>query len=344
MEKLIILNILLFLCIIILASLLIYTSKSGFLGLTLKIFCKTDNKTDYFVLLIIFFSLIMAVVHLLLAFMNYFINDLPVDFLFSNVSDQDPVRWWPSGTPQTWGIMGAAAAVYKTFPGSNRAKITAALATFGVTIPTVVLFHAVENPNGFNRLMYSMVEYKKTGSWPATLPDQISDATLLTNPNMKKAIEDAVKKIQETSSSNPSSSSSFLPSDNLFDSFLKYILDIFRPVPVEGYLDDLLGQQLFIYILLLIIVISLIIFLILFTFINIMLHNKEFILKRFNNKYILFYLKYQQVLAKISLFVLPIIMMLGLIELFVGLHFLITHPIPFEELPIDLHTFFKKPS
>ena len=34
--------------------------------------------------------------------------------------------------------------------------------------------------------------------------------------------------------------------------------------------------------------------------------------------------------------------MFGLIEIVVGLHFLITHPIPWEELPIDLHTYIKK--
>jgi len=31
--------------------------------------------------------------------------------------------------------------------------------------------------------------------------------------------------------------------------------------------------------------------------------------------------------------------MFGLIELMVGLYFIITHPIPFEKLDIDLHIF-----
>ena len=73
-----------------------------------------------------------------------------------------------------------------------------------------------------------------------------------------------------------------------------------------------------------------------------MLHNKNFIINKFNNKFIKFYINYQQLLAKISLFILPIIIMFGLIEIVVGLHFLITHPIPWEELPIDLHTYIKK--
>ena len=67
----------------------------------------------------------------------------------------------------------------------------------------------------------------------------------------------------------------------------------------------------------------------------------KFINKRaiINNKFITLYLKYQIFLAKVSLFLLPLLIMLGLIELFVGLYFIITHPIPYEVLPIDLHTY-----
>ena len=73
-----------------------------------------------------------------------------------------------------------------------------------------------------------------------------------------------------------------------------------------------------------------------------MLGKKEFILKKFNNKFIHFYIKYQLILAKFSTIILPILIMLGLIELFVGLLYIILHPIPFENLPIDLHTFLDK--
>jgi hypothetical protein len=127
-----------------------------------------------------------------------------------------------------------------------------------------------------------------------------------------------------------------------FDTLSGYVLNLFRPVPVEGYLDDLIGQQLFLHFLLIIIVIGLILLLSVYIFIQIMVNNKEFILKRFNNRFILFYLKYQLILSKISLFVLPLLIMFGLIELFVILHYIITHPIPFEKLPIDLHTYINK--
>ena len=73
-----------------------------------------------------------------------------------------------------------------------------------------------------------------------------------------------------------------------------------------------------------------------------MYHNKDFILKRSNNRFVLLYVKYQLFLSKLSLFFLPLLLMFGLIELFVGLYFLITHPIPYECLPVDLHTYLKK--
>ena len=68
---------------------------------------------------------------------------------------QDPVRWWPSGVPQTWTIIGSSLAVYRFLPGSPRVRAIAALGTLSVTIPSVVLINAIENPNGFNRLMFS---------------------------------------------------------------------------------------------------------------------------------------------------------------------------------------------
>ena len=39
-------------------------------------------------------------------------------------------------------------------------------------------FHAVDNPNGFNRLMFSMSEYKRTGVWPSNVPNQVADRHL----------------------------------------------------------------------------------------------------------------------------------------------------------------------
>ena len=90
------------------------------------------------------------------------------------------------------------------------------------------------------------------------------------------------------------------------------------------------------------IVFSLIILFILYLLIQVFLSNKEFVLKKFNNRFIIFYIKYQVFLGKFSSIILPLFILLGLIELFVGLFYIITHPIPFENLPLDLLIFLGK--
>ena len=89
------------------------------------------------------------------------------------VGSQDPVRWWPSGTTQSWACLGAAVALYKTVPGSPRVKTAAALSSLGITIPMTVLSQAIENPNGFNKFMYCAIEYKRTGRWPLLPQDRV---------------------------------------------------------------------------------------------------------------------------------------------------------------------------
>jgi hypothetical protein len=221
------------------------------------------------------------------------------------------------------------------------------------SIPSAVWFHAVENPNGFNQVMYYLVSYRETGKWPTSYPNKINQDELLNKANNQNLLES-----QEKFEVSKRSSSSYISDDNnnsfidyishFFDKFLpynlyQYILDFFRPVLVKGYLDDLIGQQMFISILLFIVVLSLVILFTLYLFIQVLLHNKEFILKRFNNnnKLIRFYIKYQLFLVKITSIVFPILIMFGLIELLVGTYYIITHPIPYDKLPIDLHIFIK---
>ena len=83
---------------------------------------------------------------------------------------------------------------------------------------------------------------------------------------------------------------------------------------------------------------------ILLLFIQTLALNKDFILNKFENSHYLikFYIKYQILLGKISIITLPLLILFGLLELAYGLHYLITHPIPFDELPVDLHTYIKK--
>nr|YP_009652974.1 hypothetical protein [Taiwanofungus camphoratus]QCG70012.1 hypothetical protein [Taiwanofungus camphoratus]UKQ56099.1 hypothetical protein [Taiwanofungus camphoratus]WRO45213.1 hypothetical protein [Taiwanofungus sp. YW-2023a] len=340
-ETLFILNIFLYISILIFSLLLIQNSNSGVLGFRAKIFCQTNSIIEKIALLFIVFSIIIFFINLLFLITEYL--NLKPSYLYVNdhKDTQDPVSWWPYGVPQSWGIIGSALAVYRLVPGSPRIKAIAALTTLGVIIPITVWFHAVENPIGFNRLIFSWMEYNRTSRRPGNVPTVVQDNEL--NPIIDKLTEQASTSHQNISSSN-SISKSLVSDGNLFPDFsinslINFFLKLFKPREVYGYLDDLMGLQLFIYILLLVIVISLIMLLSIYMLINIMLHNKDFIIKRFNNKFIIFYINYQNILGKISIFILPSIMMFGLIELVVGLHYLITHPLPLEELPIDLHTY-----
>jgi len=82
-----------------------------------------------------------------------------------------------------------------------------------------------------------------------------------------------------------------------------YLFSVFRAVPVKGRLDDLLSQQMFIYYSLLLKLFGITLLFIIYVLNNIFLHNKYLILRRFNHKLIRFYIQYQVLLAKFSLFV-----------------------------------------
>ena len=127
-----------------------------------------------FILFYLFLCFILSIIDIIY-YNNINIISLMVEN--SNITAppiSDPVRWWPSGTAQSWGIIGAALAAYRTMPGDSKKKAIAAFATVGVTVPMAVFSMAVENPNGFNRLMYSWIEYKRTGSWPGNIPNEVS--------------------------------------------------------------------------------------------------------------------------------------------------------------------------
>jgi hypothetical protein len=182
------------------------------------------------------------------------------------------------------------------------------------------------------------------GNNPTNLPREINQDKLMETALQKHAEESQVK--YNSIINSDSTNSSFWPDNNLFEkltpeNLINYFLNSFKSSSVEGYLDDLLGLHLFIHILLLIIVTGLIILFSIYLIIQNVFKNKEFILKRFKNKYIILFIKYQILLSKISQIILPLLLMFGLIELFVGLFYLISHPIPYEKLPIDLHIYIK---
>ena len=270
-----------------------------------------------------------------------------------NPSDvhSDPVRCWPSGVPQSISVIGTGLAVFtalsKVSNCTPRMRVLSALGAAGVTSTQIVYHSAIENSVGFNRFMFGWTIYKETGVWPSI--DEISRRT--SNSNTEEWSQTAIKNADSNIVNNTveevknilDKSSKFLPDnyDELVNKFLDTIFSsvtsILKPVEVQGYFDDLIGQQIIIHIILFVLVIS-IIFLYLFLIINItLILNKDRILNKFNNKYIKYYIKYQTFLAKLSLIYVPILMLSGLLVLTHGLYFLITHQIPYESLNMDLH-------
>lgn len=277
-------------------------------------------------------------------------------------SVQDPVRYWPSGSVT---VPSAFLTAYRMTPGSHRQKLVAATSTLGVTVPLALYNQAIENPNGFNMLAHSFSEFRRTGQWPNLTQPSATNPTNPTqntnpyqntnqNPNLNPNLQN--NHVNNNVSPNDNNSNNFWGDNN--DSYINYInnhindiinnylinpfLTLIKPVEVTGHLDDLIGQQLFILILMLIVVISLFILMFIYFTINILLHNKERILSITNNKFLKFYIKYQLLLGKLSLVVFPCLIFTGLFVLFSGLYFIITHQIPFDELGIDFHTFITR--
>lgn len=288
-------------------------------------------------------GVLMFISNLFLMFNNYFISLDNLGIGYSSVVDtinsMDLVRYWPFSSSLIWGVIATAFAVYIFTPGSTRVRAGVALASMIVSIPIIVFTQAVEQPIRFNRLMFSWVHFKNTGVWPGFIDPSLEtiDTAMVQS---KIEIESKLDSVQNSSTFLPLDFNELL-SNFSFDNLFLNIIGVFRPVNVEGHLDDLVGQQLFIHFLLISVVCGLIILFTIYFFIQTMYNNREFITKRFDNRFIRLYIKYQLFLSKVSLFVLPAFIFLGLIELFVGLYFLITHPIPFELLPVDLHTYLK---
>ena len=342
--QLIYLKYLLFIVTIILSIGISFLGKSGYLGVRLQTFFNYKSLGELFLVVVMVSSILMLFINSIIIIYSYFyiVNNINVcvsSGIDERVNAPDPVRFWPSGTAQTWGILGTAAAVYRGMNGSNKVKVAAALSSLGITIPLNVYLHAVENPNGFNRLMYSWAHYKEHGVWPASFSSEAVDRGVANLMSQYEAeTQEQVSNISNSSKFLPDSYNEILSQFSPENLFLNFI-GLFKPVGVEGHLDDLIGQQLLIHFLLIIVVTSLIILFIFYFVVQTMFNNKEFILAKFNNRFIKLYIKYQIFLAKISLIILPLLIMLGLVELFVGLYFIITHPIPFEVLDIDLHTY-----
>nr|YP_010697876.1 hypothetical protein P1Q19_mgp22 [Fuscoporia viticola]WCF76837.1 hypothetical protein [Fuscoporia viticola] len=280
----------------------------------------------------------------------------------NNNVPMDPVRWWPSGVPQSMAVVGTMVGTFiaLTKLGINpRFRFLGALGAGGVSTTQVIYNSAIENSVGFNRFMYSITEYKKTGQWP-NIDQMNSYSEEAVNNNITKALEQAdqakiksmveeITKLMNEKGGGGSSSSNFVSNSNngnsnLVSNFMDSILDrfssFFTPSPVSGYLDDLIGQQIVLQFVILLASVSLLLLVIAYIINNLLLLNKDFITKHLGkNKLIVFYLKYQVISIKISLFVLPLFIFLGLITLIQSSYYMITHPIPYEILDVNLHVY-----
>nr|YP_009344392.1 hypothetical protein [Pleurotus eryngii]APT42207.1 hypothetical protein [Pleurotus eryngii] len=325
---------LLFTIILVLALLINYAANNKLLGLKLHHFCKSDTLTDKVVTFILILSVLLFFTDFVRIMLDYFFAAGP-KFAFVNGENnniqpiaQDPVRVFPTPLPQVWGTVGTAAAVHRTFTGNPRIKALAALGSLGVSIPITIYSMAIENPNGLTTVLRAISYFKANKKWPAE-----------TNGSIFVTSEERSKQLSNVSN--------FIDS-NIFDSFslemimekyIQLVFTVFKPASFEGYLDDLLGQQLLIHLLLLMSILGVLIFFSLFTFLLIFNGKKEYLLSKFNNKYLQFYIKYQYLLLKFSLIWMPIVIFIGLVQILVMTIFLITHTIPIDAFPVDPHMY-----
>ena len=318
----------------------------------------TKNNIIKFFLSFFIISMLFDIIYFDIVNIDYIRNSIENSYLYvipeghSCDKDVDPVRYWPSGVPQSWSIVGTGLATYTALSRLNncspRMRVLGALGSIGVSISTVFYQSAIENPVGFNRFMYGLSIYNKKSSWPSLeeIKQNVSDKDLdnFVKNNIAKAdtsvVNQTVSEVKSKIDTNkilPDNSTEFL--DKLLDRLFDTIISILKPVNVEGYLDDLIGQRILIHIILFILVISLILLFLFYLFNNIIVLNRDKILSKFNNKYILYFIKYQLLLAKFSTIYAPILIIIGLLVLSHGLYFLIVNQIPYEYLDIDLHTY-----
>lgn len=384
---------------LMISSLLLYLifSNLRIINSTLKqLFNDTKSNIKSIIILLILLYIILSLLILLrdmIYNISVILHNSPMDLISfmsnppvpnkgsfvdpNNVAD--PVRWWPSGVPQTWTILGSALAIYRFLPAPPRFRAIIALGSMGISIPSMVYFNGIENPNGFNRLMYSFDHRLRTGVWPNpnNVPNEVTNVdidNLILNrwlQEMQRS-NNFPKDINTNFPNNPggpgsnggsgfnggsggSGSSSGISnnfvgdnipsindlSNTIADKLVEICANIFNPVLVEGYLDDLIGQHLLFQILLYIVAISILLLFIVFLFLFFILQHKEYVINKFQNKYIKMYIKYQFILAKISYYIIPILILFGLIEMIVILHYTLSHPIPYHILPINLHTYIK---
>lgn len=209
--------------------------------------------------------------------------------------------------------------------------------------------------------MWGLSEYKITNQWPSVdlayqqnyVEGQLKEfaaSQIKTLSSAEQLSIEAAAKMAASSSTTTTTTintNSFLPSsDGVSDFIIKFYENLFRevmqflqPALVQGHLDDLIGQRMFIEFILFMSCLFVGILFIVFIFSLIFVFNKDRIINLFKNKFIIWFLKYEAFISKITLFIIPIFIFMGLFTIGNGLYWLLTHPIPYESLGVDLHQF-----
>lgn len=324
---------------------------------------KPSSLLDFFIRLrlrSIFICLIFIDLILFYSFnlscLEYFINSVYSYALPNgNPTEEsvDPTSYWSTGVPQFWTIIGTGLATFKALGYlrgcSPRLRVLGALGLMGISTTTILYHTAIENQPVFARFMYALSEVTNGRSWPSAerMTGAILQETIKTTTDSMEQLADKsvvnstvseVSKVIESGSQFISDGSDVII-QKLLNAFFNLTFSIISPVKVEAYLDDMIGQQIILHIILFILAIS-ILFLFLFYIMNLLiLSYRDQILGKLNNKFIVFIIKFELGLAKIATIYAPILIIIGLFVLIHGLYFLISHQIPYESLGIDLHTF-----
>ena len=211
----------------------------------------------------------------------------------------DFAKTWPSGVPQSGAIISTGFATYaallKLGITNPRLRAGIALTSMGVSTAVITAQTIIENSVGFNRLMWGYSEYNRTNRWPsADLAYAKSDAQM--NEFVKAQVNNltaeqlaagdvAAKELAKKSSE----AQSFLPSTDgvseliikLYENLFREIMQLFKPVVVQGHFDDLVGQRMFLEFILFMVCIFVGILFIIFLFNLLVVFNKDRIINYF---------------------------------------------------------------
>lgn len=311
---------------------------------------------SYIITFYIIYSLLYFIISIYLSYSDFNVISFVVEPGSSAGSNfpSDPVRYWPSGVPQSTSIVASGVATYMALRKagvSPRVGAIFALGAGSVSASVVTVQSIIGNPVGFSRFMSGLIHYRETKKFPSL-------KYLNQNPSLNEATIEIIKAEVENPSINQdtvaaealkawdnSSVTKFLDDSmsitefliSLYESAYKLFLNSIEFGIVEGYLDDLIGQRLFLEFILFMTVIFVILLFILFITNLLILNYKDKLLSIFTNKYLLFILKYELFLSKVLVLIIPIFVLIGLLNICYILYWLISNPIPYESLGIDLH-------